>query len=165
MGHFREGVADDDSVAWEEEQSRTVAPKQLQLFSISWGPRKKAASRQTAGLSPSQRTEPSLEASGPGAEGLADSQCGGFTAGRSTVLLGQGAVQEVREEAEHRGVSWLLFLSLVGVGWTGRWRAGVQVTGHLKWHRKAEKLYRRQLEAEQAVCTVSGGSGVPVTAA
>lgn len=31
-------------------------------------------------------------------------------------------------------------LSPVGVGWTGWWRAGVQVTGHLKWHKKAEKL-------------------------
>lgn len=58
MGHFRQGVVDDNSVAWEEEKSRTVALKQLQLFSISWGPRKKVASRQTAGLSPSKRAEP-----------------------------------------------------------------------------------------------------------
>lgn len=58
MGHFRPGVVDDDSIAWEEEKSRTVALKQLQLFSISWGPKKKVASWQTAGLSLPKRAEP-----------------------------------------------------------------------------------------------------------
>lgn len=51
------------------------------------------------------------------------------------------------------------------MGWTGWWRAGVQVTGHLKRHRKAEKLCGRQLEAERAVCTVPGRSGACMTAA
>lgn len=58
MGHFRQRVADAGSVAWEEEKSRTVALKQLQLIPISWGPRDKVASRQVAGLSPSKRAEP-----------------------------------------------------------------------------------------------------------
>lgn len=63
------------------------------------------------------------------------------------------------------GVSWLLLLSPVGVGWTGWWRAGVQVTGHLEWHGKAENLCGRQLEAERAVCTVAGRAGACVVAA
>lgn len=50
-------MVDGDSTVWEEEQSRTVALKQLQLFSISWGPRKKAASRQSAGSLPIPRGE------------------------------------------------------------------------------------------------------------
>lgn len=41
----------------------------------------------------------------------------------------------------------------------------MQVTGHLKWHKEAEKLYRRQPEAEQADCTVPGRSGACMTAA
>lgn len=32
---------------------------------------------------------------GPGAEGLVGNQCRGFNTGESTVVLGQGAVQEV----------------------------------------------------------------------
>lgn len=40
---------------------------------------------------------------GPGAEGLVESQCRGFNIGKSTVVLAQGVVQEVSEQAQHRG--------------------------------------------------------------
>lgn len=49
MGQFRQGVTGDDRGAWEEEQSRTEALKQLQFVSVSWGLWKKEAPWQTLG--------------------------------------------------------------------------------------------------------------------
>lgn len=49
MGQFRQGVMGDNRGAWEEERSRTVALKQLQFVSVSWGLWKKEAPWQTLG--------------------------------------------------------------------------------------------------------------------
>ena len=91
---------DDDSIAWEEKRSRTVALKQLRLFSISWGPWKKSGISAdcwsvTIREGRAHPQEADKGRNGPGAEGLVDSQCRGFNTGRSTVVLGQGTVREV----------------------------------------------------------------------
>lgn len=95
MGHSRQGAVDDNSAAWQEE-SRTVTLKQLRLFSTSWAMQKKVASPQPVAIQAgrAQPWEADKGRSSPGAEGLIDSQCRGFKTGRSTVVLGLGAVQE-----------------------------------------------------------------------
>lgn len=70
--------------------------KQLRLFSTSWAMQKKVASQQPVGIQAGRAHpwEADKGRSSPGAEGFIDSQCRGFKTGRSTVVLGLGAVQE-----------------------------------------------------------------------
>lgn len=97
MGRFSQGVVDDDdSIAWEEEKSTTVALKSS--FSSSPFPGDRGRERHLGGLLVCHHRRgqsPSPEANGAGAEGLRGSQRRGFDTGRSTVVVGQGAVQEV----------------------------------------------------------------------
>lgn len=129
MGHFRQKVVDDDSVVWEEEKSRTVALKQLQLSSVCRDCRRKwhlsrwlvrhhprgqspptVADRHRDGGQAVQRVQYRQKYSCLGT----GSSTGGVRGGRASL----GLVAAVAEP--------------LGVGWTGRWRGGVQVTGHLR---------------------------------
>lgn len=92
-GQLRQGLVGDESSAQEEEQSRTVALKQLQFVSVSWGLWKEEAPWQTPGRAHPWEADKGRK--GPRAEGLVDSQCRGFNTGKSSVVLGQGVVQEV----------------------------------------------------------------------
>lgn len=133
MGHFRQKVVDDNSVVWEEEKSRTVALKQLQLSSVCRDCRRKwhlsrwlvrhhprgqspplVADRHRDGGQAVQRVQYRQKYSCLGT----GSSTGGVRGGRASL----GLVAAVAEP--------------LGVGWTGWWRGGVQVTGHLKWQKK-----------------------------
>lgn len=92
-GQFTQGLVGGDSSAWEEEWSRTVAFKQLQFVSFSWGCGRKRHLGRLWAVTIEGRAHPwqaDKGREGPGAEGLIDSQCRGFNTGKSTVVLGQG---------------------------------------------------------------------------
>lgn len=84
----------------------------------------------------------------------------GLDAGRSTVVLGRRRCRRQEGRQSIAGARGVLVRSPLGVGWAGWWRAGVQVTGHLKLKRKTEKLHGRKLEAEITIGTVPGVPGL-----